>query len=250
VRQKAALTACGLRTPITLAAAGQQRARLCPAHPTWGALMTYPERGSAEIIERACASTVAILAGVLAADLGLATPCRSWTVKDVVNHIIGSAAWYAGLAEEGAIADTDEAGDAVGDDQAGGDAAGGGETDHTLGDFHATFQREADRLVAAFSAPGAMDKIMEMPFGGMPGSVCVWIAAGDIFTHGWDLAKATGQPSDLDPELAVKLLAQVEKLLPDALRGPEGEAPFGPKVQVAGSASAADRLAAFEGRQP
>ena len=217
--------------------------------------MTYPERGSAEIVERACASTAAVLTGVRAADFGRPTPCRSWTVKDVVNHVIGSAAWYAGLAEEGAVADRDDAADAVGDDEAGGDEAGGGETgsgeaDRTVGDFHATFRREADRLVAAFSAPGAMDKIMEMPFGGMPGSVCVWIAAGDIFTHGWDLAKATGQPSDLDPELAVKLLAQIEKLLPNALRGPEGEAPFGPKVEVIGSASAADRLAAFQGRQP
>ena len=193
--------------------------------------MTYPERGSAEIIERACASTVAVLAGVRAADFARPTPCRSWTVKDVVNHIIGSAAWYAELAEEGAVPD-------------------GEEGDHTAGDFHAAFRREADRLVAAFSAPGAMDKIMEMPFGGMPGSVCVWIASGDIFTHGWDLARATGQASDLDPELAGQLLAQVEKLLPDALRGPEGEAPFGPAIAVADSAPAADRLAAFTGRQP
>jgi uncharacterized protein (TIGR03083 family) len=225
-----------------------------------GALMTYPERGSAEIVERACASTAAVLAGVRAADFGRPTPCRSWTVKDVVNHVIGSAAWYAGLAEEGAVAGGDEAGAEAGGDEAGADEVGSGEAgadeadrdevDRTRGDFYATFRREADRLVAAFSAPGAMDKIMEMPFGGMPGSVCVWIAAGDIFTHGWDLAKATGQPSDLDPELAVKLLAQVEKLLPDALRGPEGEAPFGPKIEVTGSASAADRLAAFEGRQP
>jgi uncharacterized protein (TIGR03086 family) len=207
--------------------------------------MTYPERGSAEIVERACASTATVLAAVQATDFGRPTPCRSWTVKDVVNHVIGSAAWYAGLAEEGAVADRDE----FDVDEAGGDEAGGDEADRTVGDFHATFRCEADRLVAAFSAPGAMDKIMEMPFGGMPGSVCVWIAAGDIFTHGWDLAKATGQPSDLDPELAVKLLAQIEKLLPDALRGPEGEAPFGPKAEVAGSASAADRLAAFEGRQ-
>jgi uncharacterized protein (TIGR03086 family) len=193
--------------------------------------MTYPERGSAEIIERACASTVAVLAGVQAADFGRPTPCRSWTVKDVVNHVIGSAAWYAELAEEGAVGDSEEA-------------------DRTAGDFHATFRREADRLVAAFSAPGAMDKIMEMPFGGMPGSVCVWIASGDIFTHGWDLARATGQSSDLDPELAGLLLAQIGKLLPDAMRGPEGEAPFGPKIEVAGSAPAADRLAAFSGRQP
>ena len=71
--------------------------------------MTYPERGSAEIVERACASTAAVLAAVRAADFGRPTPCRSWTVKDVVNHVIGSAAWYAGLAEEGAVADRDDA---------------------------------------------------------------------------------------------------------------------------------------------
>lgn len=105
-------------------------------------------------------------------------------------------------------------------------------------------------MVAGFSAPGAMDTIMAMPFGGMPGSVCVWIAADDIFTHGWDLAKATGQPTDLDPGLAERLLARIGPLLPDTLRGPEGQAPFGPKVEVADSAPAADRLAAFEGRQP
>ena len=32
--------------------------------------MTYPERGSAEIIERACASTATVLAAVQAADFG------------------------------------------------------------------------------------------------------------------------------------------------------------------------------------
>jgi uncharacterized protein (TIGR03086 family) len=117
-----------------------------------------------------------------------------------------------------------------------------------VGDFHAAFDREARRLVAAFSAPGAMDEIMEMPFGGTPGSVCGCIAAGDIFTHGWDLARATGQPSDLDPELAAQLLPHIEAILPDGMRGPEGEAPFGPIVVVADSAPATDRLAAFQGR--
>jgi uncharacterized protein (TIGR03086 family) len=95
-----------------------------------------------------------------------------------------------------------------------------------------------------------MDKMMEMPIGELPGSVCVWIAAGDIFTHGWDLAKATGQPTDLEPGLAGALLAQIMPLLPDAMRGPEGQAPFGPRVEVAESAPPADRLAAFTGRHP
>ena len=194
--------------------------------------MTRPEPAGAEVLERACASTARVLAAVRAADFGRPTPCRSWTVKDVINHVIGSAASYAELAETGVM------------------PAGSEDANQTEGDFGATFARQARRVVAGFSAPGAMDKIMAMPFGGMPGSVCVWIAAGDIFTHGWDLAKATGQPSDLDPELAERLLAQIERLLPDTMRGPEGQAPFGPKVEAAGSAPAADRLAAFEGRQP
>jgi len=196
--------------------------------------MTHPEPGSAEIVARACASTAAVLATVHAADFGRPTPCKSWTVKDVVNHTIDSAATYAELAETGAW-------------PRGGEAEN---SDRTGGDFRATFDREAARLVAAFSAPGALDKIVEMPFGGIPASICVWMAAGDIFTHGWDLAKATGQPSDLEPELAGQLLTQIEKLLPESMRGPEGEAPFGPQAEVAASAPAADRLAAFEGRQP
>lgn len=194
--------------------------------------MTHPELAGAEVLERACASTARVLAAVRAADFDLPTPCRSWTVKDVINHVIGSAASYAELAETGVM------------------PAGGADADHAAGEFSATFAREAGRVVAGFSAPGAMVRIMEMPFGGMPGSVCVWIAAGDIFTHGWDLAKATGQSSDLDPELAAQLLARIERLLPGTLRGPEGQAPFGPKIEAADSAPDADRLAAFEGRQP
>jgi uncharacterized protein (TIGR03086 family) len=154
-------------------------------------------------------------------------------VRDVINHVIGSALWYSHLAETGEMAATDDNG-----------------PDYAGGDFQAEFAAAAARVIAAFSAPGAMDKIMRMPFGGIPGSVCVWIASGDIFTHGWDLAKATGQPADLEPEYAARLLAQIEQLLPGSMRGADGEAPFGPVVEADAAAPAADRLAAFTGRQP
>jgi uncharacterized protein (TIGR03086 family) len=191
------------------------------------------EQGSPEIIERACAVTAAVLGTLSATDLGRPTPCRSWAVRDVINHVVSSAGWYAHLAETGEMAEfVDESPDVTG------------------GDFQAAFGAAAARVSAAFGAPGAMDKIMQMPFGGIPGSVCVWIAAGDIFTHGWDLAKAAGQSSDLDPGFAERLLAQIRQLLPDAMRGAEGQAPFGPAVELPASAPAADRLAAFEGRQP
>jgi uncharacterized protein (TIGR03086 family) len=143
----------------------------------------------------------------------------------VVNHIVGGTGFFAELAEKGAVTDS------------------GDETDCTATDFAATFQREAERLVAAFRAPGAMTKPMKLPFGELPGSVCVWIAAGDIFTHGWDLAKATGQPTDLEPDVAARLLAQIEPILPDDMRRPGrggglraqgGDSQFGPRSRSAG----------------
>jgi uncharacterized protein (TIGR03086 family) len=191
-----------------------------------------PEPTSADVLERACQSTAAVLEMVRSADLDRPTPCASWNVRDVVNHIVDGTGFFAELAEKGAVTDRGE------------------DADCTATDFAATFRREAERLVAAFRAPEAMTKPMKLPFGELPGSLCVWIAAGDIFTHGWDLAKATGQPTDLEPEVAARLLVQLEPMLPDEMRGPDGEAAFGPKVDIADSAPAADRLAAFEGRHP
>ncbi len=127
---------------------------------------SFPDPVSSQIVQRACDSTGAILAALRPADLDRPTPCASWTVRDVVNHVLGGAGFFAELAEAGMVADGDE------------------DPDFTAGDFNGTFRSQASRLVAAFNAPGAMDKMMEMPIGELPGSVCVWIAAGDIFTHG------------------------------------------------------------------
>ena len=75
------------------------------------------------------------------------------------------------------------------------------------------------------------------------------LATTDTFTHGWDLAKATGQSTDLDPALAEELLQAAQLLVPDQFRGDE-PMPFAPPVEPPAGATAADRLAAFMGRQP
>ena len=72
------------------------------------------------------------------------------------------------------------------------------------------------------------------------------LATTDTFQHGWDLAKATGQDANLDPELAAQLLESAG--IPDAFRGPDGQAPFGPQVDVDDSSPPADQLAAYLGR--
>ena len=90
--------------------------------------------------------------------------------------------------------------------------------------------------------------MIKLPFGELPGAVFMGIATNDVFTHGWDLARSTGQPTDLDPAMAADLHAQVKGFVTDELRGPDGDAPFGPEVAAPPSASAADKLAAFLGR--
>ena len=188
----------------------------------------------AELLSQAFTSTSGVLAGVSAADFERPTPCASWQVRDLINHVVGGPRWYASFAVTGAPPSDGSSEDAE---------------DFSLRDFRGVFASDSARCVAAFSADGVMERIMRLPFGELPGSVYVNIAAVDTFAHGWDLAKATGQSTDLDPELSAELLAFSRAALPDAFRGPDGEAPFGRQASVSGGASMADQLAAFLGRQ-
>jgi uncharacterized protein (TIGR03086 family) len=186
---------------------------------------------SVETLQRAFASTGAVLNLVSPEHLDQPTPCASWQVRELVNHIAGGPSFFAEVAETGAF------------------PSGRDPVDHAAGDFTGTFQRDTILAVQAFSRPGAGDQIVALPFATMPVSAYLWIAASDTFTHGWDLARALGQPTDLDPELARLLLSRAESMLPDALRGEEGQAPFGPPTAPGPGATDADRLAAFFGRR-
>ena len=66
--------------------------------------------------------------------------------------------------------------------------------------------------------------------------------------HAWDLAVATGQPTDLDPELAEYVLAFSQQMMNrPGLRG-EGR-PYGEEQYCDDQRPAADRVAACLGRE-
>ena len=112
----------------------------------------------------------------------------------------------------------------------------------------AAFEEAGNGLVAAFGAEGALDRMYTLPFGEMPGHAFMGLAVVDTFQHAWDAAKATGQDTDLAPELASALLEQSRASIQESFRGPDGQAPFGPEQSAPAGASAADQLAAFLGR--
>lgn len=180
-----------------------------------------------ENLARAFASTRNVLAGMKDVDLDGPTPCASWKLRDLVNHIVGGTHFFAVSTETGASPE-------------------GGDQDFTAGDLVASFDEGSARAIAAFEAPGAQEKILKLPFGEFPGSAFMQLATTDTFTHGWDLAKATGQSTDLDPELAEQLLAAGG--IPDQFRGAE-PMPFGPVQEAPPGATAADRYAAYLGRR-
>jgi uncharacterized protein (TIGR03086 family) len=179
-------------------------------------------------LSRAFDSTVAILAKVQPDQLAAPTPCASWDVRQLINHFTGTALWWAStLGGDVEVADAD----------------------YAAGDFVASYQENGRIAVAAFGADGALDRSIQLPFGEFPGPVVLTMAALDQFAHGWDLARAIGLDTDLDPELATELLGHARRTISDAFRGDDGVAPFGPLREAPAGASPADQLAAFLGRQ-
>src|SRR5271155_4278427 len=189
---------------------------------------------SADAFQKAVASTKSVLANVSPDQLDQSTPCASWQVRELVNHIVGGANWFADTVETGISPPL------------------GNEADIAGGDINAEFEKAASRALAAFNAPGAMEKMLKLPDLGMevPGAMMEIGAAQDTFIHGWDLAKATGQSTDLDPALAAQLLEASRVMVADAMRGDEGVAAYGAIIEVPASAPMADQLAGFLGRQP
>ncbi len=122
------------------------------------------------------------------------------------------------------------------------------QADVASSDFASAFDAASAKALATFQADGALEKMVTLPFGQMPGAAVMGMAMTDTFQHAWDLAKATGQDTDLNPQLAAQLLAASQQSIQDAFRGPEG-APFGPEQQSPEGASNADQLAAFLGRK-
>jgi len=179
-------------------------------------------------LEQAISSTRAVLAGVNTDQLDDATPCASWKVRELVNHIVGGQYFFAAMVE--------------------GNPPTRAAENFADGDLVAAFDKSSAACVAAFQGDGVMTKTLTLPFGQMPGAAFVGLAATDTFTHGWDLAKATGQNTRLNDALAAQLLAGAKQAIQEAFRGPE-PAPFGPEQQAPAGSSNADQLAAFLGRK-
>ena len=186
---------------------------------------------SVELLQRVANETTRVVDSLKPDQMGNDTPCEGWTVRDVVNHITGGATMFAISAEQGNVPD-EQIGQLMGGDNVGDDPQG-------------AWARASKRAMTAFELPGAMEKIVKLPFGEMPAGVALNIAIFDVATHACDLARATGQQVS-DTEMLEGALDLGRQMV-----GPDLRAPgiFGAEQSSRDSASAEDRLLAFAGRK-
>ena len=186
-----------------------------------------------ELMGNVITETKKVVAGIKPDQLANPTPCTEWDVKALLNHITGGSLMFAVCVESGSIAD-DEMGrlmtsDLVGDD------------------YVREFGAAADRAIAAFNAPGALEKMVTLPFGTMPASVALQIAVFDVTTHALDLAHATGQSTEaISPEVLQATWDAGQAMIgPDFLEA----GLFGPPQDAPADAPLDDQILAFAGRQ-
>jgi uncharacterized protein (TIGR03086 family) len=177
--------------------------------------------------ETAIATFRRVLAGVTPEQRASATPCASFDVAQLIDHTIGTQHMVTDALQ-------DKPFNMTGVEVARSEQA-------------AAFDRAAADAVAGLGRDGAMDKAVTLPFGTFSGEKLMGLAALDTFQHAWDLAKATGQDTDLDGDLAESLTVLAVAHMAHAPRGEE-PAPYGPERTAPAGAPAADRLAAFLGR--
>ncbi len=83
----------------------------------------------------------------------------------------------------------------------------------------------------------------------LPGRVVTAIYLMEVLAHAWDLATATGQPSEAPDGLGPVGLAAAMACLPDEMpRGIENGVPFDPKVTPAADAGPTEAMVNWTGR--
>lgn len=114
-----------------------------------------------------------------------ATPSGEWDVRTLVNHIVREDLWAPPLFGGSTIREVGDRfeGDCLGDDP------------------KASWIKAKDQAIAAAAADGALERIVHLSFGDMPGREYAMQLFADHLIHGWDLARGIGADDHLDTDL-------------------------------------------------
>lgn len=178
--------------------------------------------GGIGLLERAVDYTLGSLHSVTPAALPRPTPCRDWTLRELLAHMNDSLLALREAADLGRVELSAYPAD---------------------GDPIALLKDRACRLLSAWRV--SQREAVSIGDTAMTTSILTSAGALEIAVHGWDVAEACGGGRPVPEPLAEELLELAPFLLHDADRPGR----FGARVQVSPLAGASDRLLAFTGRR-
>jgi uncharacterized protein (TIGR03086 family) len=167
-----------------------------------------------QLLESVLMKTEALVSAVGDEHQLLRTPCPDMDVEHLVDHLVG---WARESARRVNGEKSDEEPNAYRSGE------------HPAREFDAAAKRLVEGLRSAVEPA--------MP----PGMLLM-----EFIGHGWDLARATGQPVTYSEDEAQAALAAGRQMLKPEYRGSS----FGPEVEALDGAPAVERLVAFLGRDP
>jgi uncharacterized protein (TIGR03086 family) len=180
----------------------------------------------------AATETVRVVRGVPDQGDGLdaPTPCRDWDLRTLLNHTI---LWTSYSAERRAH------GESVAEDLMSKDFT----ADRA---FREDYARQLDKAVNAWSDPGAWEGAIAVMGSATPAAEVGAMLIMETVLHGWDIARATGQPYQADDAVAEALYRTVQAQA-ELFRKYQG---FADAVEAGTNPTAFDRALALSGRDP
>jgi uncharacterized protein (TIGR03086 family) len=181
-------------------------------------------------LKPACRRMNEVLAGVTDEQLTTSGPSTEYTVGDLIDHIDQIARGSTALAQR----------DTVEQPGTGPDAA------HLGPDWRLSVAEHLLALGKAWDDPTAWRGRAKVPGSDLSNEMWGKITLTELVVHGWDIAKATGQPFALPEQTLRACLDHVATFVPNA----PIPALWGPPVDVAPDAPLLDRIVAITGRAP
>lgn len=164
--------------------------------------------------------------------LAAPTPCPEMSVGALLDHVVGLSAAFTGAARKEPL-----------------EGAPSADASRLPDDFRTSIPAALGELAAAWKDPAAWQGMTRAGGLDLPGEVAGLVALDEVVLHGWDLARATGQPFDVVPDLLEAVHGFVQSFSAPEMAG-QREGLFGPVVPVPEDAPLLDRVLGLSGRDP
>ncbi|MEU7475942.1 TIGR03086 family metal-binding protein [Lentzea sp. NPDC042327] len=170
-----------------------------------------------------------VVRGVTDRHLSAPTPCPEYAVGDLLDHVNGLAVAFTMAARKTPLRGTPS-----------------GDVARLPLDFRESVPARLAELAQAWRAPQAWEGMTAAAGVDLPGEVAAAVALDEVVLHGWDLARATGQPFAVDEDLLQVVHGFVSSVGP----GNRDGSLFGAVVEVGSTAPLLDRVLGLSGRDP